>query len=376
MELTALIVALVAGLALGLGLGWLLGRSEAARARLEAQLLADQLKERDEERATGEKVSGMIEGLQTRIKELQDESARVERERIKSDSDIRNQIESMANANQTLATQTAKLAGALSNASTRGKYGEMQLETLLEHSGLLPNIHYTKQTTSVDGSRPDVTIKLPGGAEIFVDSKFPFDRFWDAAGAESPEQKRQLLTQHAKDLLDHATALAKRGYHDKNTSPDFVVLFAPVESILSVALDVEPQLLNKMFEKNVVVATPTSMLALLRTIGYGYNQQDMAANAAEIRDLASDLLKRIVTVHTKLQTLGDRIKSSGKAFDDVMATAENNLLVPARKMVKLGVPSTKSLTPLEPIDLNVRQFKAIESGIDDGAFDDEIEEGK
>lgn len=364
MDLILLVVGLALGLAVGLGAGLVVGRSRASAASAQVDLLSQQLKEQTEQNNSGEKVTGLIEGLQLRIKELQDEAARAERDRINSDSQIRQQIEGMRQTNQSLAAETAKLAGALSNASTRGKYGEMQLETLLEYSGLLPNIHFTKQTTSVDGSRPDVTIKLPGGGEIFVDSKFPFDRFWDAAGADAPEQKHQLLTQHAKDLLDHATALAKRGYQEKNTSPDFVVLFAPVESILAVALEVEPRLLDRMFEKNVVVATPTTMMALLRTIGYGYNQQDMAHNAAEIRDLASELLKRVVTVHTRLQTLGDRIKSSGKAFDEVMATAENNLLVPARKMVKLGVPTTKPLTALEPIDLSVREMKAIGSADD------------
>lgn len=358
---------LVVVLALGFGMGWLVGRAQGRQARLQAQMLSQQLEETKAEKGSGEKIGAMIEALQTRIKELQSEAARAERDRINSDALIRQQIDGMRTANQSLAAETSKLAGALSNASTRGRYGEMQLETLLDYSGLLLNVHYTKQSTISDGSRPDVTIKLPGGGEIFVDSKFPFDRFWDAAGSENEEEKRILLTQHSKDLLDHATSLSKRGYHDKNTSPDFVVLFAPVESILSVALDADPRLLDRMFEKNVVVATPTTMLALLRTIGYGYNQQDMAHNAAEIRDLASELLKRVALVHTKLQTLGERIKSTGNAFDDVLATAENNLLVPARNMIKLGVPTTKPLTPIEGLDLNVRQLKAVKN-------DDELEE--
>ena len=366
-----LIIALVVGLAIGALVGRMLGKGEAQAAQAKVELLTAQLAEKNGESSSGEKVATMIEALQARVKELQDEAARAERDRISSDTQIRQQIDGMRQANQSLAAETGKLAGALSNASTRGKYGEMQLETLLEHSGLLPDVHFTKQKSSTDGSRPDITIKLPGGGEIFVDSKFPFDRFWDAAGAETPEQKHLMLSAHAKDLLDHATALSKRGYHDKNTSPDFVVLFAPVESILSVALDVEPRLLDRMFEKNVVVATPTTMLALLRTIGYGYNQEGMAQNAAQIRDLATELLKRVVTVHTKLATLGDRIKSTGKAFDDVMATAENNMLVPARKMVKLGVPTSKPLTQLEPLDLSVRQMKAIESGEDEIELEEE-----
>lgn len=359
----ALLAGVVVGLLLGLAVGARLGRAsggELARAsEIEAGLLRQRVAEIETQRASGESVTTMIQGLEKRVRELQEEAARAERERISSDSRIREQIETMTKSNSVLVEETTKLAGTLSNASTRGRYGEMQLEQLLSYSGLLPDVHYVKQSTTTDGSRPDVVVHLPGGGEIFVDSKFPFARFWEAAGASTPEERHTLQALHAKDLLDHATSLAKRGYQDKNTSPDFVVLFAPFESILAIALEADSSLLDRMFDKNVVIATPTTMLALLRTIGYGYSQRDMAHNAAQIRDLAATLLKRIGTVHSKLETLGNRLRSTATAYKDVMETAENSVFVPARKMVKLGVPSTSAL-PAVDTEIPVREFVARE----------------
>lgn len=351
---------LLFGLALGLVAGWLVTRAGTARAQAQVELLTQQVKERDAQIESSAKVSTAMESLELKVKEMREYAESADRRRAESDVALTQQIRFISSANEALTAEAKKLVATLTNSASRGRFGEMQLERLLEHAGLIEGVHFTKQTKITEGI-PDVTVKLPGGSEIFIDSKFPFDSFWEAEGAEGNDVKRRLLSDHAKKLLDHASVLAKRGYHNKNTSPDFVVLFAPVESILSVALEVEPLLLDQMFEKKVVVATPSTMLALLRTIGYGYSQQDMAHNAAEIRDLASELLKRIVTMHGKLETLGERIKSSGKAFDDLMATAENNVLVPARKMIKLGVPATKPLTSLEPLDLSVRELKAISS---------------
>jgi DNA recombination protein RmuC len=361
MDILMTVLALLLGLGLGLALGIRFGRSsasEGARAsEVELDLLRARVEEMERQRASGESVTALIQSLEKRVKEAQEEAARAERERISSDSRIREQIETMSKSNSALVEETTKLAGTLSNASTRGRYGEMQLEQLLSYSGLLPDVHYVKQGTTSDGSRPDVTVHLPGGGEIFVDSKFPFARFWDAASASTPEERHTFQALHAKDLLDHATALAKRGYQNKNTSPDFVVLFAPFESILAVALEADSTLLDKLFDKNVVIATPTTMLALLRTIGYGYSQRDMAHNAAQIRDLAATLLKRVGTVHSKLETLGSRLRSTANAYKDLIETAENSVFVPARKMVKLGVPATNALPGVDT-EIQVREFSA------------------
>jgi len=222
-----------------------------------------------------------------------------------------------------------------------------------------------------------IKIAIPGGSELFIDSKFPFDRFLEAIVEKDPLERTRLMQAHAKDLMGHVTSLAKRGYQESNNSPDYVVLFAPFESILSEALDVDPQLLHKAFEKNVTIATPTTMMALLRTVAYVFSRSELARNAQEIQDLAGELLKRIGKVHSKIETLGDRIKSTERAFNDLIKSAEENVIKPARKMVKLGAPSSSKLKAIEDIDDEVRQIAPKELGsaaLDDG--DDDLDEGE
>ena len=276
--------------------------------------------------------------------------------------------ESMQVGNQNLLEQATKLAGALSSSQTRGRFGEVQLEMLLENAGLIEGIHFEKQSSDRGNdeiSRPDIQIAIPGGSRIFIDSKFPFTRFLEAVDAQDEETRDALMQQHAKDLLKHVEALAKRDYQGVTFSPDFVVLFAPFESILSESLRVDPMLLEKAFAKNVTIATPTNMLALLRTVAYAFGRQDLADNAVAIQGHASELLKRVGALHAKLATLGDRIKSVERGFNDVIQTAETSLLRPARSMVNLGVSTgANKLAPLTDVDDEVRAIKSAALEID------------
>ena len=363
---TYLILGLVIGLALGLGLGFLYATTRVNSERGKVELLNTQIEElrREESRLTT--LNEQLRAVTTGMTQLTTQAQEAEVKRARAESEMRTQIETMRLGNENLLRETTKLAGALSNSQTRGKYGEAQLETLLENAGLLENVHFFKQDYRASGteiSKPDIKISVPGGSEIFIDSKFPFDRFLEAVVEKDPVERARLMALHAKDLLGHVNALAKRGYQESGNSPDYVVLFAPFESILSEALDVEPQLLHKAFEKNVTIATPTTMMALLRTVAYVFSRSELAKNAQEITDLAGELLKRIGKVHSKIETLGDRLKSTERAFNDLIKSAEENVLKPARKMVKLGAPSSSKLKALDEVDDEVRAIapKAIES---------------
>ena len=350
-----LIIGLLIGLAIGLVIGALRINSEKGKVALLNQKI-DEMRE-EENRLTS--LNENLKAVTTSMTQLSQQAQEAELKRTRAESEIRTQIENMKLGNENLLRETTKLAGALSNSQTRGKYGEAQLETLLENAGLLENVHFFKQdyrTTGTDISKPDIKIAVPGGSEIFIDSKFPFDRFLEAVGEKDPAERSRLMQLHAKDLLGHVNALAKRGYQETGNSPDYVVLFAPFESIVSEALDVDPQILHKAFEKNVAIATPTTMLALLRTVGYVFSRSELARNAATITDLAGELLKRIGKVHSKIETLGDRIKSTERAFNDLIKSAEENVLKPARKMVKLGAPSSNKLRAIDDIDDEVRQI--------------------
>ncbi len=363
---TYLILGLVIGLAIGLGLGFLYATTRVNSEKGKVELLNTQIEElrREETRLTT--LNEQLRAVTTGMTQLSTQAQEAEVKRARAESEMRTQIETMRLGNENLLRETTKLAGALSNSQTRGKYGEAQLETLLENAGLLESVHFFKQDYRASGteiSKPDIKISVPGGSEIFIDSKFPFDRFLEAVVEKDPVERARLMALHAKDLLGHVNALAKRGYQESGNSPDYVVLFAPFESILSEALDVEPQLLHKAFEKNVTIATPTTMMALLRTVAYVFSRSELAKNAQEITDLAGELLKRIGKVHSKIETLGDRLKSTERAFNDLIKSAEENVLKPARKMVKLGAPSSSKLKALDEVDDEVRAIapKAIEN---------------
>ena len=405
-------VGIIIGLVIGLLIGLVLGQSRAkiraqaseaqintltanlqteiakvAAEEARATLLASQLAALQSENSQNIRLDEALKAVTENMATLSVQSREAEISRAKAEAALKAQMESMKVGNESLLLETAKLAGALSNSATRGKYGEAQLERLLEDSGLIEGIHFFKQDYQVlenRTSKPDIKIAIPGGAEIFIDSKFPFDRFLEGVVESDKAKRADLMAAHARDLLGHVTALAKRGYSDGSNSPDYVVLFAPFESILSEALDADPGLLNKAFEKGVTIATPTTMMALLRTVAFVFSQSAMAHNAETIRDLASELIKRIGKVHEKISKLGSSIKSSERAFNDLVQSTESRILVPARKMMKLGVPSTSKLKALESIDDDVRALKGtstlelgheeVEDGEDD--FDSEVGENE
>ena len=384
--MSASVVVLLTGLAIGLALGFFIAslknkadqaQGDSATAGIAAELagakalvenLTQQIATMNSQNTTSAALNEAIADVKTRMSSLSTQTADAETKRAAAESAIKTQIESMQVGNQNLLEQATKLAGALSSSQTRGRFGEVQLEMLLENAGLIEGIHFEKQSSDRGNdeiSRPDIQIAIPGGSRIFIDSKFPFTRFLEAVDAKDEETRDALMQQHAKDLLKHVEALAKRDYQGVTFSPDFVVLFAPFESILSESLRVDPMLLEKAFAKNVTIATPTNMLALLRTVAYAFGRQDLADNAVAIQGHASELLKRVGSLHAKLATLGDRIKSVERGFNDVVQTAETSLLRPARSMVNLGVSTgANKLAPLNDIDDEVRAIKSAALEID------------
>jgi DNA recombination protein RmuC len=384
--MSASVVVLLTGLAIGLALGFFISTlknkadraqdgsasagmaAELAGAKVLVDNLMQQIATMNSQNTTSAALNEAIADVKTRMSSLSTQTADAETKRAAAESAIKTQIESMQVGNQNLLEQATKLAGALSSSQTRGRFGEVQLEMLLENAGLIEGVHFEKQSSDRGNgeiSRPDIQIAIPGGSRIFIDSKFPFARFLEAIDAEDEETRAYLMLQHTKDLLKHVEALSKRDYQGVTFSPDFVVLFAPFESILSESLRVDPMLLEKAFSINVTIATPTNMLALLRTVAYAFGRQDLADNANAIQGHASELLKRIGALHSKLATLGDRIKSVERGFNDVVQTAETSLLRPARSMVNLGVSTgTNKLAPLSDVDDEVRAIKSAALEID------------
>ena len=381
MSILSLLISALVGLVMGGTLATLYARARSAGLASEIsaeiaknKVLTEQLDALRKEENEKVRLDQSLQAVTATINILSKQSQDAELKRVEAESVMRTQIENMRTGNETLLRETTRLAGALSNSQTRGKFGETQLEMILENSGLIEGVHFFKQDyRSKDAaiSKPDIRIAIPGGSEIFIDSKFPFDRFLEAVGESDPVLRRSIMESHAKDLMGHVNALAKRGYQESSKSPDYVVLFAPFESILSEALEVDPQILHKSFEKGITIATPTTMMALLRTVAYVFNQSEMAQNATAITELAGLLLKRIGVVHNKIAALGKSIKTSERAFNDLVQSAEENMLRPARKMLSLGVPASNKLKSNEHVDDEVREIKPKLAIVNGELFEDD-----
>jgi DNA recombination protein RmuC len=381
----------ILGLVVGTIIGFLLtrGRATLAQAQLDAAngsitVLEKQIVSMQGAQTETTRLATELEAMKKSVESLSTQAREAELNRVVAEQKIRNDLTNMATTNKSLLEETSKIAGALSSSQTRGKFGEAQLEQLLENAGLIEGVHFTRQKSmSGDGVKigiPDITITFPGSSVLFIDSKFPFERFLDAFDTEDLLARESLLEQHAKDLLKHVDALAKRGYADRDDSASFVVLFAPFESILTEALRVDPHLLEKAFRKNVTVATPTTMMSLLATVGYVFSRNRLAESAAEIQVLAGTFLKNVASLHVKIVTVGDRLNATLKAYNDMIPTAESTVLSPAKKIMNLGVSGDSSkLKAFPEVSENVRALKsklsldAPEDFIDGEEVEEEIE---
>jgi DNA recombination protein RmuC len=310
------------------------------------------------------------------MEKLQKEAGDADRRRIEAESDIRAQVRAMSTHNESLVAQTKAIAGALTNAATRGKFGEAQLELMLENAGLRKDIEFTAQrsTTDADSSGiPDITVKMPGGTKLFIDSKFPFDRFIEAHEEEDSDAREALFAEHRKDLFSHVQTLAKRGYHASQDSPDFVILFVPFESLLTEALRVDPLFLENAFKLNVTIATPTSMMALLRTIGNVYSRNAVARNAEDISKSAASFMKDLTLLHSRIIKVGTAINSLSKAYAELIPTAESTVKRAAAKILSYGVSGDKDKLALAYPDApaQVREIKNSDIAAEDDFIDAE-----
>jgi len=356
------LITLIIGLFLGLGLGIWISRmkntssssdslaQELNDVKVLLKASDDRLKAAEAKSENDTKIATQMEEMKASVERMRAQSQEAAEKRIASETQLVGTIDEMRKASTTFFDETKKIAGALASSQTRGKFGEAQLQLLLEQAGLREGHEYDAQrsTTDADSSGiPDITVHMPGGSKLFIDSKFPFDRFLEAFGTEDQGQRDELLALHTKDLLKHVDALSKRGYHKSQGSPDFVVLFLPFETLLAEALRIDPTLLEKAFKVGVTLATPTTTMALLRTVGHIFTRNQLAENADDITKVAATFLKNITLLHSKIVAVGKAINSTSKAYEDLVPTAEKTVLSPARRIHKLGVTGDKEKLAIE-----------------------------
>ena len=269
------------------------------------------------------------------------------KERTKQFGEIGELMKTVLASNTALQNETKQLESALKRPDQRGRWGEVQLQRIVEMAGMTEHCDFSTQThteTESGAHRPDMVVHLPGGGSIAVDSKVPLSSYLDAM--ENEDQREELLDRHVKAVQDRWKELAKKAYWDSlDHSPEVVVMFIPVESALTAAMERKPTMHADALENKVLIATPTLLIGLLRTAAYGWRQEALADNAKKIADLGKELHDRIGTFVGHLGKVGKELKSATDAYNKSVSSLDSRLLVTSRKLSELGVSEGEHSTP-------------------------------
>ncbi len=277
---------------------------------------------------------------------------------------LKEQLRSLAVTNAELQRETGQLATALRAPNVRGRWGEITLHRVVELAGLTEHCDYGEQVT-VEGQagrlRPDMVVHLPGGREIVVDAKVPLAAYLEAIGGATPEERAGGFARHAVQVRQHMTTLSGKAYWEQfATAPELVVMFIPGEAFVGAAVEADPALLEDGMARRIVVATPTTLVALLRAIGYGWRQERVATNAAQISDLGRQLYERLRTLGGHVEEVGGALGRAVRAYNNAVGSLETRVLPAARKFRDLGAAGGDDLQTLTTIDQSPRQLTAPE----------------
>jgi DNA recombination protein RmuC len=309
-------------------------------------------------------IESLIAPLQQSLTKVQDQISLVERSRTEAYGALREQVSAMRETSELLRGETRQLVTALRAPQVRGRWGEHQLRRVVEVAGMVEHCDFSEQVTvtTSDGEhcRPDLVVHLAGGRNVVVDAKVAFAGYLEAMEARDDTIRAERLKAHARHVKNHIDTLAAKQYWEHlEPSPDFVVMFVPAEVFLNAALEEDPSLLEYAFERNVVVATPATLVALLRTVAYSWRQEALAANAREVYALGRELHGRLATMGGHMSTLGKELKGAVDAFNRTVSSLESRVLVQARRFTDLKV-SDQELLPPAQIEVMPRALQAEE----------------
>jgi DNA recombination protein RmuC len=411
-EFFAIVTTLILGLAVGAMVGWLASRP--AHSALKTKLETDRAVHAERLKAYGEAEARLRETFQalsadalktnnqafldlaeTRLREARTEATSdidarkkaiedllapmaktleqvdreikdSERRRVETGAQLMQRIVSLDTAGQSLRDETRRLTDALKRPGVRGRWGELQLKRVVELAGMIEYCDFSEQRT-IQGDddsriRPDVIVRLPGGKQIVIDAKAPLDAYLRALEAPDEAARQNLLGEHARQVRAHISQLSAKSYFEKIAStPEFVVMFLPGEMFFSAALEQDPSLIECGVEKRVIPASPTTLIALLRAVAYGWQQEAMEENARKISENGRLLYEAVRTLASRFDTLGARLKSSLEAYNEAVGSLEGNVLVKARRFKELQAANGgEEIKPLDPIDRVPRMLQAPE----------------
>jgi DNA recombination protein RmuC len=299
-------------------------------------------------------IDSMVKPLKESLEKVDTKIGEMEKSRASAYGQLSEQLKSLGTAQTSLQAEAAKLSTALRSTTTAGTWGELQLRRVVEMSGMSSYCDFAEQQSS-GALRADLVVRLPGGQQIVVDAKAPNDAYREAANASDDAVRSAKLAEHATKVRSHIDALGSKNYWEQfQPSPEFVVLFLPGDQFLSGALQADPSLIDRAIAKKVLLATPATLIALLKAAAYGWRQEDVSKNAQVIADLGRQLYDRIANFADNLDKVGRGLETASKAYNSAVGSFESTLLPGARKFVELGAKGAKELTEPAPSETTPR----------------------
>jgi len=313
-------------------------------------------------------IETLVAPIREALTKTEQQISRIEKERAATFGALRSSLEGVALGQLALQKETRNLVTALRRPEVRGQWGELTLKRLVELAGMVEHCDFNEQvhtTTDAGTLRPDMIVHMPDGRSLVVDVKTPLDAYLEAVEADNDEARLLALQRHSQAVAERVRQLSAKSYWAQfEKSPDFVILFIPGDQFLSAALAENNSLLEDAIRQDVIIATPTSLVALLKAVAYGWRQTALAHNAEIIRDLGADLYKRLSVLNAHLTKLSRNLNASVEAFNSAMGSLERQVLPGARKFTELGIRPDKEIDVIEPIEALARTPQVLATDTD------------